>query len=324
LSAERYDRTDEDDARRIYSAVSALLPSLSPGTLDSLLNDPEVCAWLTLAERDTAMAAGRSRAEDPLAHALGLMVLPDLAPHLPAGEMLTLAVATDEDGCVTLRRAGTRLLFPDAPRRVTLRVAEHGFHADGLRETAPAHIAADGTVLTTEWSDWLGRVAPRPAPGSAIPCACLAGLFDSALKSLDAAGEPAPSRHSLIPWVLVRGNVTPPLIYDHPFPGLPGLPVLNADAPGQWALAIRAAEARAEWDLIAEPLPLFEEELPAPSHRKAGEQALRRRYIRKRLSERQLLLPAPGANRGDEILEQESRWLSPWGRTVMDRIRKAD
>lgn len=332
LSAERYGRTEDDDARRIYSAVNAMLRAIPHDMLDSLLNDPELCSWLTLAERDTAMAAERWRVEDPLAHALGLIVLPDLAPHLSVGEMLTLDVATDEDGCVTLRRAGTRLLFPDAPRRVTLCVTEHGFQrcgpggvkdADAWQETTAVQIAADGTVLTTEWSDWLCKVASWPALGAAVHCASLAELFDSALKSINAVGEPASHRHSFIPWVLIRGNVTPPsLADDHPFPGLPGLPLLNASAPGQWALAISAATARAEFDVIAEALPLFEEGMPSPSRRKVGEQALRHRYVRARLREWRLPLPAPDSNRSDEVPERESHWLSPWGRTVMDRIHQ--
>lgn len=315
--AERYARTDSDDARRVYAAVAAGVHELSHSALDSLLSDPEFCSWLTLAERETAMAGGRSRAEDPFAEALGLIALPALLAHVSAHGPLTLDAATDEDGWLTVRRAGIRLCFPDRPGRVALRVAEHGLQRLGLPAESDAPqdasllpVTSAGVVIASEWTDWLARVSQGSVMGSSARCTPeQVGCLDRALV-----------QSRVVPWVLVRRHVPVIQVDQHPIPRIPGLAVLDADAPDLWNRQLAAAKARAEFDLVAQAFHLFDEGESASARRKTAEKALRRRYISARLQQDCELREGLDVGSDHEALEHEAAWLTPWGRAMLTGI----
>jgi hypothetical protein len=286
------------------------------GTLQSLLGAPELSSWLTLAERDSATAAQRSRVEDPLAHALGLVVLPDLAAHLPAGQPVTFDAATDEDGCLTLRRAGLRLLFPDRPRRVAMRVADHTLGGLSPHESVPLSTTSTGVIVTTEWSDWLARVAPGSGPGRAVRrTADWAERLEEAVTVASLVDEPT---LGLIPWVILRAQAPGHRRSERPVPDMPGLLVLDVDNAARWPLDLASARVRAEFDLIAGAYPLFEDE-PTSAHAKTANQALRRQYLRGRLREAGILPAGLGADARDASLDWESARLTSWGRAVLTR-----
>lgn len=304
--SERYTQADCDDARRIYTAVASAIRELLPPALDSLLTDPELCSWLTLAERDTAMAASRRRAEDPLAEALGLIALPDLLPYLGGLGPLTLDAATDEDGQLTVRRAGIRFHLSDRPGRVSLRVTEHGFERlstgaelDALQKISALPVTSVGTTVTSQWSDWLARVAPGTPVG--LPTQCTTGQVDLVERALGPSG--------IVTWVLVRDRIPVKQLDQHPIPGVPRLVALDIGAPELWTRQLVATQARAEFDLVAEAFPLFDE----PASRKGAEN-LRRHYVRTRLQQCGEHVAAPES----AAPELKAARLTPWGRALLE------
>ncbi|MFC1411290.1 JmjC domain-containing protein [Streptacidiphilus sp. N1-12] len=128
LCRRRLRQTSDQDARRLYLAVLTAVPGLPQPLLDSLAADPDLAAWLASAQRDSRITRS-TRAEDPQAHALGLLLLPELAPAL--AEPVAVTVRPDPDGTLTLARTGLQLSFPSRPARVTLGVLDGVLHLLG-------------------------------------------------------------------------------------------------------------------------------------------------------------------------------------------------
>ncbi len=307
--AQRFSRTSSDDARRIYLAVTTGLRSLTFQTLDSMLTDPDVCSWLTVAERDSTLGTARNRTEDPLAHALGLALLPELAPHPSDRGPVTLIVPTDEDGSLALRRAGVRLVLPDRPERVTLGVSAGEVYrlGPGLRSEpvslerpdtdpdGPGVVAlprsAGGVAITRARSDWMARAAPGRPIGAAVgSTASWRQRVDVARAVLAGDPEATIARQPFVTWLLVRDQVIGNADAD-PVPELPGLVLADAREPGHLAAALAAEQARAEFDLVAETFPLVDARGRSAAERRSWTARLRRRYIQVRADQ---LIPLGG------------------------------
>ena len=340
---ERSSRTTNEDARQIYLAVVTALQGLPHDTLDSVLTDPDVCSWLAVSERDTAMAGERSRAEDPLAHALGLALLPELlaAPALPSP--LAVTVGVDDDGDLALRRVGLHLLLPDRPERVTLSLRDGELYRLGPgSRRRPISLARPGTgadgpvavprspagiVITTARTDWLARLAPWRAIGSAVaPAAEWRRRADAALDAL--AKDPAGSGDAvpLVSWALLRDRVAAGHPEEHPVPEMPGLVLADAGDPEQLAAAVARARARAEIDVVAESFPLLAEDTGTPSERKAWTLSLRREYLRARVGRLtgqptgQVPVSPDGRTDHDrDAATLRSAPLTAWGRVLLER-----
>ncbi|KJK58832.1 JmjC domain-containing protein [Saccharothrix sp. ST-888] len=338
---ERSSRTTNEDARQIYRAVVTRLQGLSHGTLDAVLIDPDVCSWLAVSERDTAMAAERMRAEDPLAHALGLALLPELLAAQSQRTPLIITVGADEDGALALRRVGLQLLLPDHPDRVTLSVRDGDLYRlgpgdrrqliplaqpatgpDGLATVALPRSSA-GIVITTARSDWLARLAPWSAIGSAVTSTPeWRRRVDAALDVLARDTAHTKDQVSLVSWALLREGAAAGCPDEHPIPEMPGLVLANANAPERLAMAVACAQARAEIDAVAESFSLVAEGTVAPAERKAWVLKIRREYLRARIGqmavEAQVSLGEP-TDRSWDASTLRSAPLTPWGRVILER-----
>jgi hypothetical protein len=304
--AQRFSRTSSDDARRIYLTITTELRSLTFQTLDSMLTDPDVCSWLAVAERDSTLGNARNRTEDPLAHALGLALLSELAPHLSSCRPVTLNVQTDEDGSLALRRAGVRLVLPDRPERATLGVSAGKLYrlGPGVRSalisleqpdadsdgpgvvTLPRSAgvvalprSAGGVAITRARSDWLARVAPGRSIGAAVSStASWRQRVDVARAVLAGDPDATIAPHPFVSWLLVRDQVTGNA-YADPVPELPGLVLADAREPSHLAVALASARARAEFDLVAEIFPLIDVRGGSATERRSWTARLRHRYV---------------------------------------------
>lgn len=115
----RLPQTSDESAQRVYAALLRVLPCLGVDT-EAMVTSPELAAWLTDAERDRHITAGRIRAEDPLGRALGVIALPELTAHPDVSGPIAVTVPVDETRGLELRRLGLRVATRDPRRRVTL------------------------------------------------------------------------------------------------------------------------------------------------------------------------------------------------------------
>ncbi|WP_328901987.1 cupin domain-containing protein [Streptomyces sp. NBC_00441] len=335
---ERHARTTHDDAKRVYRAVVNGIQGLASDSLDAVLRDPDVCSWLSVAERDSAMAAQRTRAEDPLAHALGIALLPEL---LSASQhtSTTLTVGVDEDGDLALRRSGIRLLLPDHPERVTLDLRDGelyrlgpggrsrliplrqpGTDADGEGTVALAS-SSNGITVTTARSEWLSRLAPWRPLGSQVPPQEWRRRVATELDDLDKATAVSGHSAPLVSWALLRDAVAVDSIDDLSVPEMPGLAWGDASSTGGLALAAAAAQAREEVDVIAESFPLVAEGSGGAAERKEWMRRLRGAYLRSRVGELLANVPAFSfacMDDGDGPAAFRSAPLTPWGRALAE------
>jgi hypothetical protein len=323
----RPQQTSDEDARRIYLAVAAVLPTLPHDVLDGLLNDPDVHSWLGVAERDTRLTRG-ARAEDPLANALGLALLPDLARAGSPPEPLAVTVAVDEDGGLTLRRAGLRLYCPDRPDRVTVGVLDGALHhlgpagatplvegvGGGGVEVVPLAVVGDGAVaVSTACTDWLRRVFGTAVPGGYLPADAMAvrtGRTGAAVAAVCGVPEPDP----FLSWVLVRdgdADGAEPVVR-----GMRGLAVTAGQDLDRLTAAISRARARHEIDALADLVPLVAGE--PGSARRAVHAELVRAYVRARAGRWDT--GADDAAGHEPAGGVDPSTLTPWGVAVLDAV----
>lgn len=342
---QRAQRTSNEDSRRIYLAVSATVPTLPAGTLDGLLVDPDVHSWLRAAERDSRFTTAQ-RAEDPLAHALGLVLLPELArAGSPVGPV-TVTLPVDEDGGLTLRRSRLRLRFSGRPARVSLGGLDGVLHyfgptsatpvvadtdQDGMRVMHLPHADRGGTAVSAAWSDWLGRVAGTPAIGALVPSDDLVRRAEPVTAAIATVNGDMPGHDPFLSWVLVRDSVGATDAMDRMVRRMRGLAVTADSDPALLVRTLARARAWHEIDSLVELFPLAEQDTPAGSDRQAVQVELARAYVWARSTLLGGWDPGCGANQEPELTEDRARWLdrldtsqvTAWGAAVLDVVQSA-
>jgi Cupin superfamily protein len=322
LCEQRAPQTSDADARRIYSAVAACIPALPHAELDCLLTDPDVHSWLLLAERDLR-PAGRPRAEDPLAHALGLAMLPELARASARLGPVTVTVGVDEDGCMALRRSGVQLRFGGRPARVSLSgldgvlcfLGRHrevpivsGTEVDGLLTGPLPRVgqgsAGRGSVISTATSAWLRRVNGTAPAGTAVHAEAFTRRAAEVAAAMDVSSP-------FLTWVLIRepANDSCPVV--PVIAGMRGLAVIAAREPDSVARALGMARARHEFDSLAELDPLVRDD---------GNSAAQRAAIRARLADGYVLARAGLSEGRPATAEISQERLTAWGIAVLEAI----